>query len=78
VPVQIGGGSGTQTQTQTVMIVDGGRLAARQVTFGLDTPDRREVMSGLKEGDLVVVSKNDSLKEGDPVSVRETADKGGH
>jgi RND family efflux transporter MFP subunit len=78
VPVQIGGGSGTQTQTQTVMIVDGGRLAGRQVTFGLDSPDRREVLSGLKEGDLVVVSKNDSLKEGDPVSVRETADKGGH
>ena len=59
------------------MVVEGGRLANRQVTFGLDTADRREVTSGLKEGDLVVLNKNASLKEGDPVTILEAAGKEG-
>lgn len=40
------------------------RLQERQVEIGLETPDRVEVRSGLKEGDLVVVGARTNLRAG--------------
>jgi len=56
----------SQTGDQaTAFTVDGnGRLEERNLTIGLETPEEVEVLSGLKEGDRVVVSDRSGLKAG--------------
>jgi RND family efflux transporter MFP subunit len=57
----------------SVLIVDvDGKLAAREVTLGMETADRREVLSGLAEGDLIVAGKRGTLRPGDTVRPRES------
>ncbi len=64
-PVQAISGSGTKT---TVLIVDSSkRIEERQVTLGIETPTKFEVVSGLKEGDLVVVGSRSQLSVGQTV-----------
>jgi len=50
-----------------------GKLEARNVTLGMETADRREILSGLAEGDLIVAGKRGTLRAGDIVrpNVRE-------
>jgi len=43
------------------------QIEARDVTLGLETPDKYEVVSGLKEGDLVVVGDHSELQTGEKV-----------
>jgi len=61
-----------------VLVVDQNkRLAEREVTIGLETPDRVEVASGLDEGDLVVVGARSNLRPGiqvDPKIQSDTAE----
>jgi multidrug efflux pump subunit AcrA (membrane-fusion protein) len=52
-----------------------GKLEARNVTLGMETADRREILSGLAEGDLIVACKRGTLRAGDTVRPRES--KGG-
>jgi RND family efflux transporter MFP subunit len=52
----------------SVLIVgSGNRLEERDVTVGIQTPTKVEVLGGLKEGDLVVIGNRDQSKPGDVV-----------
>ena len=54
-----------------VMVVNAdSALERRTVILGLETPDRVEVKSGLKEGDLVVVGNRSQLKAGQKVDAK--------
>jgi RND family efflux transporter MFP subunit len=58
----------------TVLVVaQDGRLEAREVRLGMETPEKREVLSGLAEGDVIVAGKRGSLHAGDIVKPRPTA-----
>ena len=62
----------------TVYVVNGsGEIEERQVTLGLETPDKYEVTSGLKEGELVLVGGHALARAGEKVEpklvVTETA-----
>jgi len=62
VPVQAVAGA---EQQATLMIVDDqNRLVQKEVRLGLETADRREVLSGLAQGDMVVISKAAGLRPG--------------
>ena len=52
----------------TVLVVDRGQIARRDVTLGLEAPDRVEIESGLHEGDLVVVGNRSQLRPGAAVT----------
>jgi RND family efflux transporter MFP subunit len=66
VPLQAVDRTGTGT---TVDVVDeSNKVAIRQVVLGIQTATDAEVLSGLKEGDMVVVSDRSSLKTGQPVT----------
>jgi len=52
----------------TVYVVDReGKIEDRQVVLGLETPNNAEVLSGLAEGEQVVVSDRSGLKPGESV-----------
>jgi RND family efflux transporter MFP subunit len=56
-------------RSDTVFVVGaGGRLERRAVKVGLETPERVEVLDGVKEGDLVVVGGHAQLRSGDQVT----------
>jgi len=55
----------------TAYMVDANsRIAIRNVRLGLETPDRVEILSGLAEGDLVVVGNRSSLVAGQTVEAK--------
>ncbi len=59
--------------SKSVLVVNTAReLEERRVTLGLETPDRYEVLTGLKEGDFVVIG-NPGLAHGQKVEPRITA-----
>jgi RND family efflux transporter MFP subunit len=53
------------------IVNDQNRLEKRDVDLGMETPERREILKGLKEGDRVVIGKAAALRPGDPVEARE-------
>lgn len=54
--------------TSTVYVVNSNNeIEERQVTFGIDTPTRWEVLSGLKEGDVVLLGSRSRVKLGQKV-----------
>ena len=54
--------------TSTVYVVNSNKeIEERQVTFGIDTPTRWEVLSGLKEGDVVLLGSRSRVKLGQKV-----------
>jgi len=55
--------------------VDGGKIARRPLTLGLQTPEEVEVVSGLSGKEEVVQSRTASLREGQPVEVTRPADR---
>jgi len=52
----------------SVLVVDRGQIARRDVTLGLEAPDRVEIASGLREGDMVVVGNRSQLRPGAAVT----------
>jgi len=49
----------------TLLVVDAqNQLVQREVHLGLETPERREVLSGLEQGEMVVVGKAAGLRPG--------------
>ena len=55
----------------TVDVVDSSnRIEVRDVVTGIQTPNAAEVVSGLQQGDRVVVSDRSGLKAGQPVEAR--------
>jgi membrane fusion protein (multidrug efflux system) len=52
----------------SVLVVDANqKVATRRITLGLETPTSAEVVSGLQEGDLVVLGNRAQLKAGTAV-----------
>jgi RND family efflux transporter MFP subunit len=54
--------------TPSVLMVKDNKIQRQNVTVGLETPERAEVLDGLSEGDLVVVGNRSALQEGQSVS----------
>jgi RND family efflux transporter MFP subunit len=60
-------------EKSTVYVVNAKHeLEERAVTLGLETPDRREVMSGLREGDLVMMGSRYRVQPGQKVTPKLT------
>jgi len=55
------------SRTTVFVVGDGGKIESRPVTLGIQTANDAEVLTGLREGDLVVVSDRGGLKPGDVV-----------
>jgi hypothetical protein len=56
-----------------VFVIADGTVAARTVTLGRTTGAEREVVTGLRAGERVVVSPPPTLADGDTVRVAESA-----
>ena len=52
----------------TVLVIENGQVASRRVETGLVVAGQVEVMSGLKEGDVVVARAGTFLRDGDAVT----------
>ena len=58
----------------SVLVVDSdGQIEARPVTLGVETPDKYEVLSGLKEGEMVMIGNPRHLQPGQKVQTKEFA-----
>jgi hypothetical protein len=58
----------TRGKDRSVLVVGPDhQLAARAVTLGVETPDKYEVLSGLNEGEWVVVGNPRQLQPGQKV-----------
>jgi RND family efflux transporter MFP subunit len=67
IPIQAVGGSAQKT----VYLVNGdGEIEVQPVTTGLETPDKYEVTSGLKEGDLVIIGNRSLFHPGQKVQTK--------
>ena len=71
VPVDAVDGLGTSVEQ--AYVVRDGVVHLLQVTTGMQTPTRLEVLSGLKAGDQVIVGRHTGLSEGEKVQSREAA-----
>jgi RND family efflux transporter MFP subunit len=55
----------------SVYVVDGdGQIVERPVTLGLETPEKYEVLAGLKEGDLVMIGSRSLVTPGQKVEAK--------
>lgn len=54
------------------MVSPGNRIEVRHLFLGLETANKVEVLSGLKEGDLVVIGGRASLQAGQEVQPKVT------
>jgi RND family efflux transporter MFP subunit len=55
-------------QTPTVFALNqDNQIEVRPVQLGLETPDKYEVLSGLKEGDMVVIGNHSEIQNGEKV-----------
>jgi len=62
----------TEGGTNTAWVVDAsGRVEARNVELGIETPGDVEVISGLREGDLVAIGDRSGLVDGEIVRPKE-------
>jgi multidrug efflux pump subunit AcrA (membrane-fusion protein) len=67
IPIQASASGGTAT----VLIVNANHeIEERPVTLGLETPSRYEVVTGLREGDLVMLGNPAQLKPGQKVETK--------
>jgi multidrug efflux pump subunit AcrA (membrane-fusion protein) len=56
-------------QMSTVYVINGqNEIEERPVTLGLETADRFEVVSGLKEGELVLIGSRSHFSAGEKVA----------
>lgn len=58
---------------RVMLVTPEGRLEARKVSLGLETANLVEVLSGLKDGDLVVIGSRASLEPGQQVKTKVTS-----
>jgi RND family efflux transporter MFP subunit len=58
-------------KTSSVYVVDGDRqIVERPVTLGLETPEKYEVLAGLKEGELVMIGSRSLVTPGQKVEAK--------
>lgn len=53
----------------TVFVAEGDHASRREVTLGFEEDDAVEVVSGLREGELIVVIGQDGLSDGTPIQI---------
>ena len=53
------------------MIDSSSQVQLRTVTLGIETPDETEVVSGVRDGEMVAVGDRGSLKAGETVCPKE-------
>lgn len=58
---------------KVMVVTPGNRVEIRSVSLGLETANKIEVLAGLKDGDLVVISGRSSLQAGQEVRPKVTA-----
>ena len=68
-----GKGSSSGRGGQVMVVASGNRIEVRRITLGLETASRAEVLSGLKDGDLVVIGGRSGLQAGQTVQPKVTA-----
>jgi RND family efflux transporter MFP subunit len=54
-------------QLDMVFLAEGGRARLHLVRSGKRTPDKIEILSGLRTGEMLIVNPTESLRDGDPV-----------
>ncbi|WP_255462396.1 efflux RND transporter periplasmic adaptor subunit [Granulicella sp. WH15] len=59
--------------TQSVFVVRNNHIAITNVTVGIQTPYRVEILSGIHEGDVLVVGRHTGLSDGQQVDPRPAA-----
>ena len=65
-------GSGGTQGGQVMVVTPNNRVELRKISLGLETADRVEVLSGLNEGDMVVIGGRASLQPGEEVRPKVT------
>jgi hypothetical protein len=65
-------GGATGRSGQVMLVATGNRIESRRVSLGLETANKVEVLSGLKEGNLVVIGGRSSLQAGQEVQPKVT------
>jgi RND family efflux transporter MFP subunit len=58
---------GGEKEPTVYVINDSNEIESRSVTIGLETPDKYEVVSGLKEGDIVMIGNRSLVHPGERV-----------
>jgi multidrug efflux pump subunit AcrA (membrane-fusion protein) len=66
-------GDGQAAQSKVMVVTPSNRLEVRKVTLGLETANFVEILSGLKDGDLVVIGSRASLQPGQEVIPKVTS-----
>ncbi|HXB67899.1 MAG TPA: efflux RND transporter periplasmic adaptor subunit [Candidatus Acidoferrales bacterium] len=67
------GTHGTSTSGQVMVITPNNRVEVRKIALGLETANRVEVLSGLNEGDMVVIGGRAALQPGMEVHPKVTS-----
>jgi HlyD family secretion protein len=62
----------TEQGAHFVYVLDGDRLRRREISLGMSNSTNYEIVSGLNEGELVVLSSNGDLHDGSEVRPSET------
>ena len=65
--------SRADTKSSVLIVSDENRVVARDIRTGLEDPNSIEVVSGLKEGDRVIVANLGSYQNGEVVNPRLSA-----
>jgi RND family efflux transporter MFP subunit len=65
VPVQAA--SGDESSAELFVVDNQNRLVQKKVQLGLETADKREILNGLREGELVLIRRVAGLRPGDRV-----------
>ncbi len=60
----------TDKKTSVYLVNSEQEIEERPVTLGLETPDKYEVVAGLKEGDLVMIGRRSQVKPGQKVEAK--------
>jgi RND family efflux transporter MFP subunit len=60
----------TDMKTSVYVVNSEQEIEERPVTLGLETPDKYEVVAGLKEGDLVMIGRRSQVKPGQKVEAK--------
>ena len=60
----------TDKRTSVYVVNSEQEIEERPVTLGLETPDKYEVVAGLKEGDLVMIGARSKVKSGQKVEAK--------
>jgi RND family efflux transporter MFP subunit len=71
--IRAAGSNPGDPRQQLAIVNDKNQIEMREVRLGLETPDRVEVISGLNDGDRVVVGNRGDLKAGQTVEPRPLA-----